>query len=234
MLTGYAAARALHERRLAGGWKPVGRKIGFTNRGIWKKYGVHEPIWGTVYDRTLTRAREGRAGIALAGMAHPRIEPEICFRLAAPPPRTRDPEELLPSIEWAAHAVEIVQCADPSWKVTLEESCAQNGLHAHLVVGPSIAVSKHLARALPGIEVVLRKDGAEIDRGTGANALDSPLLALAFLVDILARDDASPPLAAGEIISTGTLTDAHAVAPGETWGTEVAGLPFVDLQISFR
>ena len=52
----YAAARELHQHRVACGWRPVGRKIGFTNRTIWPRYGVYEPIWGTVYDRTLIRA----------------------------------------------------------------------------------------------------------------------------------------------------------------------------------
>ena len=42
---GYQAAQALHEHRIAGGWRPVGRKIGFTNRNIWPRYGVYEPIW---------------------------------------------------------------------------------------------------------------------------------------------------------------------------------------------
>ena len=53
-----------------------------------------------------------------------------------------------------------------------------------------------------------------MDQGIGANVLDSPLLALAFLVEILAEQTESPPLAAGEIISTGTLTDAHPVRAG--------------------
>src|SRR5262249_44457126 len=39
--------------RVAKGYKPVGRKIGFTNRRIWDEYGVHAPVWGYVYDRTL-------------------------------------------------------------------------------------------------------------------------------------------------------------------------------------
>ena len=54
----HAAARALHAHRLAAGWIPVGRKIGFTNRTIWTRYGVYEPIWGTVYDRTLIDAKD--------------------------------------------------------------------------------------------------------------------------------------------------------------------------------
>ena len=234
MLKGYAAARALHEQRLAAGWRPLGRTIGFTNRSIWPRYGVHEPLWGTVSDRSLIRAREGRAAVPLAGIPHPRIEPEICFKLASAPPRTSDPEKLLAAIEWVAHSIEIVQCDDPAWKVTLESSTAQNGLHGRLIVGPSIAVSRGMAQLLPAVEVVLRKNGAEVDRGRGANALDSPLLALAFLLETLAKQKDSPPLAAGEIVTTGTLTDAHPVAPGETWSTEISGLPLGDLEISFR
>ena len=61
----------------------VGRKIGFTNRGIWAKYGVYEPIWGTVYDDTLIVAEDGKARVSLDGLSHPRIEPEICFKLSS-------------------------------------------------------------------------------------------------------------------------------------------------------
>ena len=39
---------------------------------------------------------------------------------------------------------------------------------------------------------------------------------------------------AGEIVSTGTLTDAHPVAPGETWSTAFDGLPLPGLQIRFK
>ncbi|MBX9810639.1 MAG: hypothetical protein K2Y16_03370 [Burkholderiales bacterium] len=42
----------------------------------------------------------------------------------------------------------------------------------------------------------------------GANALDHPCLALAFLADILARQQRFDPLAVGEVITTGTLTAA--------------------------
>src|SRR5215468_1259939 len=88
---GYAAARKLHAHRCARGWKPVGRKIGFTNRTLWDRYGVHEPMWGTVYDRTLIFSSGNKAKVALANLAQPRIEPEIAFRVKSTPPLTRDP-----------------------------------------------------------------------------------------------------------------------------------------------
>lgn len=67
----------------------------------------------------------------------------------------------------------------------------------------------------------------------GANVLDSPLNALAFLVELLAKHPEAPPLEAGEIISTGVLTDAHPVSPGETWSTTFAGLPLEGLTVEF-
>jgi len=232
---GYAAARKLHAHRLAQGWRPVGRKIGFTNRTIWPRYGVYEPIWGFVYDRTLQRAENGAATVSLAGLVQPRIEPEICFKLKTAPPATSDPAALLAAIEWIAHSVEIVQCPYPGWKLQLADSTAANGLHGRLVIGAPVPVEKisGLAAALPFLKVDLLKDGRRVDSGVGSNVLGSPLLALGFLVQLLDKQEQSPQLQAGEIISTGTLTDAHPVAPGERWRTDLHGFATRNLEIAF-
>jgi 2-oxo-3-hexenedioate decarboxylase len=227
----YRAAAALHASRLRAGWRPVGRKIGFTNRTIWARYGVYEPIWGTVYDRTLVR---DASAFSLRGLVQPRIEPEICFGLKAAP-RSAAIEDLLQAIEWVAHSVEIVQCHHPEWKVKLADCCAGNGLHGRLLVGERIPITefKSLENDLPKVEVVLRKAGRETDRGTGANVLGSPLAALGYLVGVLRKQPGAPPLAPGELISTGTITDAHPVAPGETWSTEIHGLALEGVAIRF-
>ncbi len=234
--SGYVAARHLHARRLEAGWQPVGRKIGFTNRSIWPRYGVYEPIWGTVYDRTLTRATDNRATVPLAGLAQPRIEPEICFGLKAPPPRTRNPEALLGAIEWIAHSVEIVQCHHPEWKFTLADCTADNGLHGHLVLGTPVEVGRisGLAAALPFLKVALACDGEVRDRGVASVVLDSPLMALAHFIEVLADQPEAEPLRAGEIISTGTITDAHPVKAGETWSTDLHGFAVRGMEITFR
>jgi 2-oxo-3-hexenedioate decarboxylase len=233
--SGYAAARGLHAHRLARGWQPAGRKIGFTNRTIWPRYGVYEPMWGTVYDRTLIHSQNNKATVPLAGLVQPRIEPEICFRLKARPPVTRDPQALLACIEWIAHSVEIVQCHHPEWKVTIADGTTDNGLHGRLVLGTPVAVEKiaGLAAALPFLKVTLKQGAAVKDQGLGSNVLDSPLLALSFLIDLLAKQPDSPPLEPGEIISTGTLTDAHPVAAGERWSTDFHGFAVRGMEIEF-
>lgn len=226
---GYTAGRELHAHRLKLGWKPAGRKIGFTNRTLWPRYGVHEPMWGTVYDRTLILAHGERATVSLAGLAQPRIEPEICFKLKSAP-RSPVVEDLVASLEWMAHSVEIVQCHHPAWKVTIADCTADNGLHGRLVVGTPLAL--HGLEELPKAQAKLFRGERLVDQGVGANVLGGPLTALAFLVDLLKRQPEAPPLRGGEIISTGTLTDAHPVAPGETWRTEVSGFPGLTLAFS--
>jgi 2-keto-4-pentenoate hydratase len=222
---GYQAARALHEHRVGAGWRPVGRKIGFTNRTIWPRYGVYQPIWGTVYDRTLIRAQDNRARVPLAGLVNPRIEPEICFGLRAAPA----PRRVLEAIEWMAHSIEIVRCHHPDWKVTLADSTADNGLHGRLIVGEPQALPAGIESLLPGVRAELYRGTQKIDQGMGANVLGSPLLALGYLLDLL-KDQ---PLAAGEIVTTGTLTDAHPVKPGEVWSTRFTGVDLPGLTVEF-
>src|SRR4051794_24030461 len=226
---GYEAARALHQHRVAQGWVPVGRKIGFTNRTIWPRYGVYEPIWGTVYDRTLIEAHENRARVSLAGLVNPRIEPEICFGLRATPKR----ERLLDAIAWIAHSIEIVQCHHPNWQVTLADSAADNGLHGRLIVGEPRPLPKKVEAKLRTVEVELYRDAVCLDRGVGSNVLGSPLAALAHLLEVLAKQADAPALAAGEVVTTGVITDAHAVSPGERWHTRISGLDLPGLSVEF-
>jgi 2-oxo-3-hexenedioate decarboxylase len=53
-------------------------------------------------------------------------------------------------------------------------------------------------------------------------------------VRILSGQSKARALAAGELVSTGTLTDAHPVSPGELWSTELSGLPLPGLTIRFK
>ena len=103
-------------------------------------------------------------------------------------------------------------------------------------VGRKIPVAgiKYLASKLPALKVTLRKGDQVIDRGVGSNVLDSPLLALAHLVEVLGAQTDFPQLAAGEIVSTGTLTDAAPVAPGETWSTQFEGNELSGMTIGFE
>jgi 2-oxo-3-hexenedioate decarboxylase len=135
-----------------------------------------------------------------------------------------------------AHSLEIVQCHHPEWRVTIADCTADNGLHGRLVLGTPVLISEvsGLEARLPQVEAKLFHADRLVDRGLGANVLGSPLLALGYLVELLKKQPEAPPLRPGEIITTGVLTDAHPVAAGETWHTELAGLPLSGLKILFE
>jgi 2-oxo-3-hexenedioate decarboxylase len=234
----YDVLRELHARRVAAGWRPVGRKIGFTNVTIWERYGVDRPMWSQVWDRTLIEAHDDRAEVPLDGLVEPRIEPEIVFGLAGALPDSDDPVDVLRAVAWLAPGAEIVQSVFPGWKFAAPDCTAAYGLHGRLVVGARVAIDDanraRIAAALPSFGVTLRRGDVPVDTGVGANVLGSPAKALVHLRNVLAGQPWAPPLAAGELVTTGTITDAHPVAPGETWHATFGTLGVRGLDVSFR
>jgi 2-oxo-3-hexenedioate decarboxylase len=126
-----------------------------------------------------------------------------------------------------------VQCHHPNWKVTLADCAADNGLHGRLIVGEPRPLPKKLEEKLRTVEVELYRGDTFVDRGVGSNVLGSPLAALAHLLEVLAKQPEAPPLAAGEVVTTGVITDAHPVLPGERWRTRISGLELPGLGIEF-
>ena len=88
-------------------------------------------------------------------------------------------------------------------------------------------------RELSTFEVELYCDSKLVQRGGGSLVLGNPLRALCHLVELLANDSHNPPLCAGEVISTGTLTIPMPVKPGERWTTKAAGIPLEEITIRF-
>ncbi|NML45387.1 hydratase [Ramlibacter sp. G-1-2-2] len=239
MPEGYERALSVRELRIRRGEQPRGYKVGFTNRGIWPRYGVDAPIWGTVYDTTLSFC-EDVGEVWLAGTCQPRLEPECVLGLAATPPARATLDDLRKCIAWIAPGFEIVQCHLPDWKFSASaDTVADGGLHARLVVGRKVDASTLPADAagfeavLAGARVTLSRDAQKVDQGVGANVLDGPLHALLHFVNALRDCPGAPDLQAGDVVTTGTWTDAWPVLPGEFWRAEFsAPLPTLSIRFS--
>ncbi len=191
----YRVTAAVRTQREARGERPIGRKIGFTNRTIWAEYGVYAPIWGYVYDRTVRDLTSEPLEVSLLGLAEPRIEPEIVFGLAAPPAPDMDEQALIHCIDWIAHGFEIVQSIFPNWSFRAPDTVAAYGLHGLLFIGPRHPAASRRdewARELSRFKIDLFRNGAHVDHGAAANVLDGPLFALRHLAEALARRRAQP------------------------------------------
>ena len=225
--------RAAFETR---GEKITGRKIGFTNREMWKIYGVKAPIWGYATNRTTHELAYTKA-LRVNDFVEPRIEPEIMFGLKASPSTGMSEAALLDCIEWVSLGYEVVQSIFPDWKFAAPDTVAANGLHGALVIGARHAVAPRKTewqRELSTFGVALYCDGELIQRGSGGLVLGSPLLALRHLIELLANDPHNSPPRAGEIISTGTLTLAMPVSLGQSWTTTVSGIPLEEIALRFE
>jgi 2-oxo-3-hexenedioate decarboxylase len=235
----YDVLHTIEARRRAAGWESVGRKIGFTNRTIWPRYGVFQPMWAHTWAHTVLHAPSGHASLALAGLVQPRIEPEVVFGLASPVPAHAygDARRMLDSVAWIAPGFELVQSHFPDWKFSAADCTASCGLHGALIVGARAPLDDvrrdALADLLPRFTVTLSRDGCVVDRGVGANVLGSPALALSHLAQLLAGLPLFPALAAGESVTTGTITDAWPVAAGETWRSDYGELEIPGIEVTF-
>ncbi len=234
----YQAALAVRALRIARGEIPLGFKVGFTNRNIWPIYNVFAPIWGSVWNTTLA-FDQGDNRVSLTGLCQPRIEPEAVFGMKATPPADANLEDLFEALEWVAPGFELVQSHLPAWKFTAPQTVADGGLHARLMVGRRLPISElardagQLHEALAGARLRLHRNGILVEEAVGAYVLDSPLLALLHFLSELRQCPGAPDLAAGDVVTTGTWTDAWPVQPGERWVASFdAALP--SLEAAFR
>jgi 2-oxo-3-hexenedioate decarboxylase len=230
----YEVADLTRRQRIARGERPLGYKIGFTNRTIWSRYAVYGPIWGPVWDTTTHWLESAHAEISLAGLVQPRLEPEIVFGFASAPRAGMTESELAACIDWVAHGFEIVHTHFDAWKFQAADTVADFALHGRLYVGPRVALRRFGSPGaeLAALEVQLLCDASVIDEGSGANVLDGPLSALRIWVDAMLSQPHGWPINAGDVVTTGTLTDAAPLAPGQRWSTRLSDTRLASLSLS--
>ncbi len=233
----YAVEAELVRMRRATGHVPVGRKVGFANRGLWRLHRLNSVVWAHLYDDTVHYVAPGApASLSLTWMLAPKIEPEIVFRLKATPTgNPADPSAALRAVESIALGFEVVACVYPGWKFTPPDFVAAFGLHAALVVGPPRAVSSDeipaLARRLAECRVRLLCDGAELATGGGEKVLTNPALCLGELAAGIRREVPADPLVAGELVASGALCDNQFLAAGQRWTAVLEGLELPELTL---
>ena len=233
---GYAVADEARRLRIARGERPLGYKIGFTNRGIWARYGVFGPIWGPVWDSTVERVDNAETSVSLAPLCEPRLEPEIMFGFSRTPAVGASLPELFDCIEWVAHGYEIVDTHFAGWRFAAADTVADFALHGRLFVGPRVPAARfdrqRVAAELAAIRVVLACDGRDVEEGVADIVLDGPLHALRLWVDAMAAQPQRWPIVAGDIVTTGTITDAAPLAPGQRWQTRLSDPRFAGMTLN--
>jgi 2-oxo-3-hexenedioate decarboxylase len=197
---------------------------------MWRILKLDTLVWASMYDDTVHMAPGGLFALPIGKYRSPRIEPEIVIKV-----RDAQAGEGLAGAEWVAFGFEILDNPYPDWHFQPVDFVAAWGLHAGLIVGPPVAVTvenrEALEAQLADFKLELLRGDEVVEEGAGKNSLRSPARCVTeVLRAAAARGDA---LRAGELISTGTLTEAQPIAPGEEWRAELNGLPLRNLRVQF-
>jgi len=225
----YAIQAQLVERLLADvGGEAIGYKCACTSEIAQQALAIDRPVFGR-----LLRATTSPSGVELATdtFTHRVIEAEVGIRVGRDVPE-RDGGHTVDSIaefvEAVTPSIEIVDYRYVDWSVGALRVAADNAIHGWWIEGEPVEDWRHLD--LASLAVTVQTNGEVTTTGTGANALGHPLNVVAWLADELPRFGRQ--LLAGDLITTGVVTDVFEGQRGDAITAEFDGLGSVALSFS--
>lgn len=222
----YAVQRQVRARRVAGGDRTIGRKIGLTAASVRKQLGVFTPDYGYLWNST---AYGDGATVPLSDYIHPKLEAEVAIvldrDLTAFEPTLVD---LIDATAYALPALEIVDSRVRAWDIQLFDTVADNASAAGFVLGADPRRLDQLS--LRDAKMSMRRGADLVSSGTGQECLGHPLNAAVWLARQAAR--CGEPLRRGDIVLTGALGPMVVIAQGDRFEATIEGLGSVSVDFS--
>ena len=199
------------QRRIDAGERIAGFKIGFTNIPVREKMGLPDSTYGYLLESMVLPSG---GTLRMDEFVAPKIETEICFRLAKNLAGAGlSIGDVLDATEAVSASFEICDARIRDWKCPYPDFFADNGFSARIVLEGSWHPVADLD--LLGESVTLLQDRAPVAEGRGEMVLGHPAKAVAWLAQKLAERDRG--LSAGMVVMTGTLTPITPIATGSTY-----------------
>lgn len=218
MADAYRIQIANVEARVKGGARIIGKKVGLTSKAMQQFLGVSEPDFGHLFADMLFDQEDV---LPKSAFLQPKIEAELAFimgeTLTGPGITTAD---VLRTAAAVVPSFEIIASRIADWKIKIEDTIADNGSSAALVLGSKLTPVDALD--LKYVGMVLERNGQILDTAAGAAVLGHPAQAVAWLANKLGGMGIS--LGRGEIVLAGSLTKAFEVAPGDVFTATFGGL----------
>ena len=212
----YAIQSAWVQKKIAGGRKPIGWKIGLTSKAMQYALNINIPDSGVLFDDMVF---EDGATVPADRFIQPRIEAEIAFVMKAP---LKGPNvsifDVLNATDYVTPALEILDTrilrVDPDTKKarTIVDTISDNAANAGIVTG---------GRAVRPDQIDMRWMGAIVSRnaeveetGLGAGVLNQPARGIAWLANRLSRY--GDGIEAGQIVLAGSFIRPIEARHGDT------------------
>ena len=220
----YAVQAAGVRLRMSAGERVVGAKLGLTSKAKAEQMGVADVIIGVLTDAM--HVPDGGL-LDISRGVHPRIEPEVAFRLGRAVDTSAPDADLRGAVDAVAPALEIIDSRYQDFRFTLEDVVADNTSGSHFVIGPWTELGEGSATQLLDRAVEMRVDGRVCATGSTTDILDDPWQALPTPARLAARYGHVLP--AGAVLLAGAATAAVPLPAGARVTAEVAGLGTVSV-----
>ena len=214
----YAVQGLNLERRLTGGARLLGRKVGLTAKAMQQMLEVDEPDYGALMDDMFIE--EGDT-VDLGTLIAPRIEGELAFVLGHDligPGVTA--VAAARAVAGVTPALEIIDSRIANWKITLADTVADNASCGRVMLSGGLTSIDGLDLRLIGM--ALERNGEIVETGAGAAVLGNPLRCVAWLANKLAQFGEG--LRAGDVVLAGALHRAVELHAGDVIRAEFAHL----------
>jgi len=214
----YQVQALVTERRVAGGQRIVGRKIGLTSAAVQSQLGVHSPDFGTLFG---DMAYADREPMPLDRFLQPRVEAEVAFVLGRDlDVATANVADVIRATECVLPAIEVVDSRISNWDITIADTIADNASSGAFVLGTT---PRRLGEVdLPGVGMVMEARGDVVSSGAGVACLGSPVAAVVWLARALAGQGTA--LRAGDVILSGALGPVVPVSAPGVFSARLSGL----------
>jgi 2-keto-4-pentenoate hydratase len=217
-------------RKIAGGARVRGHKVGLSSPVMQQMMGVDEPDYGHLLDAMILGED---APIPSAQYCYPRIEVEIGYVLGAPLPGAGCTEaDVLAATEYVVPSLELIDSRISDWRIKLADTIADNASSAGVILGAARRTPAELIADgidLANVDAVLYAGtgsppgpATEVARGNTSAVLGNPTACVAWLARKVAGFGVK--LEAGHLILPGSCTRAIDATPGTTFRAEFAGL----------
>lgn len=213
------------ERRLQGGDRIIGHKIGLTAEPMQKKFGVNEPDFGHLLESMLLAAKRP---LDLDELIDPQVEVEPAFVLGREligPGLTVD--DVLDATEYVSVCFEVIDSRISEWRIRLADTIADNGSSSRFLLGHARIPPSDLA--LENLRTTLELDGDIVETGNTSAVLGHPALGIVWLGNKVA--EFGIPLEAGHVVLPGTCIRCHRIAGYRNARGWIEGLGDVSLDL---
>lgn len=225
--TAYRVQSALSARRVDGGARRIGRKIGLTSEAVQRQVGVEQPDFGVLFDDM--RFRSG-GEIPFSRLLQPKAEAEIAFVLAHDVLDPVDAEGARAAVDLAFAAIEIVDSRISGWRIGIADTVADNASSGVFVLADEGVPIDRFEPA--DVRMHMLRNGQTVSSGSGRDCLGDPLNALAWLARTAI--EFGEPLRAGDIVLSGALGPMADVSPGDEIVASIDPLGTVTISFSGR